>query len=157
MSAWMIALVVFAAVGLAFVMVCIAKGCMTIVSIIRNLAQALNDAVAIGKEFRADFALIRTLAATQRPPDSGYEDEGGAPAPKTPSSPIPFPTPIFERFVTKKEEEAEAPPERPETVDVTATEEEELQEDRLEELRKMGLTTEALEEDLRVGRVVESN
>lgn len=142
----------FAAIGLWWTIFGVVKGAMTVFGIVRDLAATLKEAVAIAREFRSDFAIIRQaigIQAQQPAVDAEYPEE-------KPRVPVEFPAPFIERFQSKPPE-PEAPAEAPGAVDVTPEDSELLEEDALEELRRMGMKTEAIEEEYKAGRGVESD
>lgn len=148
---WIILLVPFAVIGAVFVVHLIVKGVKVLVGIVRDLAATLREAVGIAREFRADFAMIRQLAAQPQVDAEFFENQAQE---KVPKVPVPFPAPIAGLY-REKPPEPEAPPEKIDQVDVTAEEEDLLQEDQLEQLRLMGMKTEAVEAEFKEGRGVD--
>jgi hypothetical protein len=104
-------------------------GWRRIIGTANDLASTLKDATEIARAYREDLAILRQIAQSGTGQQLGDEPESIIPQP--PSAPATMPPPYFARFSTKPEE-PDAPDEPTGEVDVTATEEEILEQERNE-------------------------
>jgi hypothetical protein len=119
----------FAALG-AVTFVCRVKTVWArIISTANDLASTLKDATEIARAYREDLAILRQIAQSGTGQQLGDEPESIIPQP--PAVPATMPPPYFARFSTKPEE-PDAPAEPTGEVDVTATEEEILEQEKNE-------------------------
>jgi hypothetical protein len=103
-----------------------------------NLNATLREAVALMREYRGDFAVLRNIQAATGPNFGGH-DTADEPMPEPArANRVPFPAPAFERFTTKPEE-----PDAPlEDVEFSGSEQDLMDRDKIDHLRAMGLEVE---------------
>lgn len=144
---------VFACIGLAVVLFWVGQFLYRAWSVLKGLDASLREGVALLREHRTDISLIRQIQ--QGDANSGVEEAFHSLVPQAttgPSAPLPpFPEPFLGRF-TAKPLEPDAPAE---DVDVTPTEAEVIDRNRIDNLKDMGLDAEP-EVEKPAGRTVES-
>jgi hypothetical protein len=105
------------------------SGWHRILSTANDLSSTLKDATEIARAYREDLAILRQMAQSGQIPNHGDEPESIIP--QAPAAPATMPPPYWGRFATKPEE-PDAPAESAHDVDVTATEEELVEQERNE-------------------------
>lgn len=158
-NGYQIAEVILASIGACFVVYWIVKGAFMVYEVIRDLAATLKEAVEVVKMVKNDIMLIRQFASAVVEPNlvPSSEPRTASGQEKESVTVTRFPSPNFDMF-KPREPEPDAPVERISQVDVTATDQEISDEDRLEQLRQLGMNTEELEAEQveKQARIVES-
>jgi hypothetical protein len=119
----------FALLGVWTFVCAVMKGWYKVLGTANDLASTLKDATEIARAYREDLAILRQIAQSGTGQQLGDEPESIIPQP--PEATATMPLPYFARFATKPEE-PDAPAEPTGEVDVTATEEEILEQERNE-------------------------
>jgi hypothetical protein len=152
---WLYVVYGFAVIGAGLVGYWVVTGALTVFGIVRDLSKTLHEAVEIAKEFRSDFGVLRQIAASQATPPFNPEEPTEQAGPPAAPTPFPVPFPGLYRMQAEKPPEPEAEYEKPGQVDVTASEEEVMNQDRIDNLRQMGIPVNQNEEP-EPGRTVEA-
>ena len=121
-----------------------------------KLNKTLTEAVAVLKEYRADFAVLRQIQEAGVTPNFGPTQEPSAEDREPTRAPAyPFPAPVYERFrqepVRAPEPEAEDEP-----GDVTGEDRDLIDAEKLDKLRQMGFEAPEPEDEMPAGREVNS-
>jgi hypothetical protein len=126
MNPWVYIIVgLFALLGVWTFVRGVAAGWNRIIGTVNDLASTLKEATEIARAYREDLAILRQIAQSGSPtPNFGEEPESIVPKPP----PSTMPPPLWSRFPTKPEE-PDAPAESIRDVDVTATDEEVLEQE----------------------------
>lgn len=119
----------FAAFGVYTFIREVVAGWHKILGIVNDLASTLKEATEIARAYREDLAILRQIAQSGQGQQLGDEPESIIQQP--PAAPATMPPPYFARFATKPEE-PDAPAESTGEVDVTATEEELMEQEKNE-------------------------
>ena len=111
----------FAALGVWTFVKWVMAGSKTVMETANNLVSTLRDATEVARAYREDLSFIRQIAQSGVTLNSGEEPESLISQP--PAVPATMPPPYMGRYPVKPDE-PDAPAEAVQQVDVTATEEE---------------------------------
>ena len=109
----------FAALGVWTFVKWVMAGSKTVMETANNLVSTLRDATEVARAYREDLDILRQIARAGTEQQLGDEPESIIP--QQPAATMP--PPLWSRFAVKPDE-PDAPPEAVQQVDVTATEEE---------------------------------
>ena len=125
---WLIAIGgFFACLGVWTFVRWVVTGSKRIMSVANDLTSTLKDATEIARAYREDLSILRQIAQSAPVPNAEGEPESIIPKQEQYGSRMP--DPYFGRFPVRPVEQ-DAPPESSREVDVTATEEEVLEQER---------------------------
>jgi len=125
---WLIAIGgFFACLGVWTFVRWVVTGSKRIMSVANDLTSTLKDATEIARAYREDLSILRQIAQSAPVPSAEGEPESIIPKQEQYGSRMP--DPYLSRFPIKVVEQ-DAPPESAREVDVTATEEEVLEQER---------------------------
>jgi hypothetical protein len=119
----------FALLGAVTFVRWIISGWNRVMNTANDLSSTLKDATEIARAYREDLSFIRQMSQSGATPNFGEDPESIIP--RQPAAPATMPSPYYARYPVKPEE-PDAPAESVGEVDVTATEEEMLDQERNE-------------------------
>lgn len=135
----LIALCVFASIGILSTAVGVWKFLRYVRSVLVNLNTTLREAVDLMRLYKGDFEVLRQVQEAASPNfGPTMEDAVRSAGPQRSVIP-PFPTPVYERFHAEKPHEEDAPPE---DVEVSPLEKDLIEVEQVEDMRRMGYETE---------------
>ena len=115
----------FALLGVVTFVRWVVNGWQKLLSTGNDLASTLRDATEIARAYREDLAILRQIAQSGPTPNFGEEPESIIPA----QPPAAMPSPYWPRYPVKPDE-PEAPLEPVSAVDLTATDEEFIEQEK---------------------------
>jgi hypothetical protein len=135
-------LVLIGALGVV-VLYFLVRGFIKAWKIVSSIERALNAIPKVQKSLDDLVILLKAVITGGNPnfPNFGLDTEGNplGPQPLDPMPRAPFPSPVFDRF-TVKPDEPDAVPE--DTIVISSTDEELIDAERVENLRRMGFQVE---------------